>query len=340
MNSKLTALVGYLAGQEGEEVEGVRRELADPASEASQFLTATQKLSRGALGEDVLKWLRIGPSPQFPRPDLAPRQPPRPPAPVLVRALPWVVAGSVAVLAFLLWPDCREHCQALEAQLKTARDEVTRLRAAAARGAREGEKPAPAKALPPRTEPGTDPFLLWLDDHEHCRALEAELKTAHDEITRLKAATANRTRGGEKPALVKVLPPRTHPGPDLLGRLEGELHAAEARVKILLTELNQTRILVQQQQVRLNRVDHRERKQRADLKALEDQGHSLRQERDASWKRAALLEQHLKKVRKQHQAALKDAQDQIASLKRQLKKARKRPHRSRPVPNKPRRRLP
>src|SRR5262249_29017243 len=50
MKSKLEMMVAYLSGRQGAAAYSVRRELADPASEASRWLEALQSRSRGILG--------------------------------------------------------------------------------------------------------------------------------------------------------------------------------------------------------------------------------------------------------------------------------------------------
>jgi beta-lactam-binding protein with PASTA domain len=120
MKSKLESLVAYLAGHEDDDAEWVRHELADPASEASQFLAATQELSRDAFADHVLKWLGlpanlVGEVPAITRRKMSPRA-----THLAVRVLPWLLSLAACFLAVLVWIDCRKHRHELEAALEAA----------------------------------------------------------------------------------------------------------------------------------------------------------------------------------------------------------------------------
>ena len=55
MKTKLEMMVGYLAGRQGESAESIRRELRDPAGEASRWLEEVQSRSRDILDGGLLK---------------------------------------------------------------------------------------------------------------------------------------------------------------------------------------------------------------------------------------------------------------------------------------------
>jgi hypothetical protein len=55
MKTKLEMMVGYLAGRQGESAESIRRELRDPAGEASRWLEEVQLRSRDILDGGLLK---------------------------------------------------------------------------------------------------------------------------------------------------------------------------------------------------------------------------------------------------------------------------------------------
>ncbi len=66
MKTKLEIMVGYLAGRQGEDVESIRRELADPSSEASRWLEAVR---RGRGGSSARARRRNGTSSRLARAD-------------------------------------------------------------------------------------------------------------------------------------------------------------------------------------------------------------------------------------------------------------------------------
>jgi hypothetical protein len=99
MNSKLEAVVEYLAGEGGTGAERVREEFADSASEVSQFLAASRRLSRDLLAEPVLVGLLgLPPNPTWPSTGSVAWVPH-----VLSRALPWVISLGACVLTGVLW---------------------------------------------------------------------------------------------------------------------------------------------------------------------------------------------------------------------------------------------
>lgn len=145
MKTKLEMMVAYLAGRQGEAAGSVRRELADPTSEASRWLEALRSRSAGILGGDA---------PEKPAPILA--RPVRDRAVAAGKAgtrLPALWLGATATAAGLVvlvvaasWRSQDGRLRNLEAALEHRetrwRDRFDRLDAALAR------RPAP-----PRTEP-------------------------------------------------------------------------------------------------------------------------------------------------------------------------------------------
>jgi hypothetical protein len=74
MRTKLEMIVGYLAGRQGESAESIRRELRDPASEASRWLEAMRSRSRG-LGDTGLAEMQGPGLPSLIRDGTAARRP-------------------------------------------------------------------------------------------------------------------------------------------------------------------------------------------------------------------------------------------------------------------------
>src|SRR5262249_10514129 len=110
MKTELDAVVDFLAGGRGGDAERVRAALADPASDASRFLTASRALSRAALGPQVFRGLGLPLNGPGGVPDLTP--PPRPPSAgrIVWKWLPWAttaLAAAAAVWLFLTCP-CRD----------------------------------------------------------------------------------------------------------------------------------------------------------------------------------------------------------------------------------------
>ncbi|HEV3145332.1 MAG TPA: PASTA domain-containing protein [Gemmataceae bacterium] len=120
MKSKLDSVIAYLAGSEGAEADVIRNEMASPASEASNFLAASQELSSDMFGEHVLKWLGLPPSSSETAPDQAYQQRGNSLSQKIIRALPWAISISACIVALLLWLDCRRHRKHLEAALDAA----------------------------------------------------------------------------------------------------------------------------------------------------------------------------------------------------------------------------
>ena len=110
MSTKLEAMIGLLAGRGAE--PALLDELADPASEASQFLEATRSRSRSLIA---------GPESPEPAPGPAPRR----------LAPAWVVVALVAALGLAAWAGVAldRRFRLLEADL-AARSAEARLAAA------------------------------------------------------------------------------------------------------------------------------------------------------------------------------------------------------------------
>jgi hypothetical protein len=105
MKTELDAVVDFLAGGRGGDAERVRAALADPASDASRFLTASRALSRAALGPQVFRGLGLPLSGPGGIPDLTP---PRPPSAgrVVRKWLPWAITALAAAAAAWLFLTC------------------------------------------------------------------------------------------------------------------------------------------------------------------------------------------------------------------------------------------
>ena len=73
MKTKLEMMVAYLAGRKGEAPELIRRELADPTSEASLCLEAVRSRSRGIFAADLPAMRGPIPSRPIPTPATARR---------------------------------------------------------------------------------------------------------------------------------------------------------------------------------------------------------------------------------------------------------------------------
>jgi hypothetical protein len=69
MSSKLEAVVEYLAGGTGAGADRIREELADPASEASRFITTAQRLSRDVFARRAVGWMGLPPDTAWPSAD-------------------------------------------------------------------------------------------------------------------------------------------------------------------------------------------------------------------------------------------------------------------------------
>jgi hypothetical protein len=94
MKTKLEMMIGYLAGRQGESAESIRRELRDPASEASRWLEAVRLRSRTVL--DVGRLEARSPNPTSRIGDGIPtRRPER------KRRLMAILGASAAAIAFL-----------------------------------------------------------------------------------------------------------------------------------------------------------------------------------------------------------------------------------------------
>jgi hypothetical protein len=152
MKTKLEMMVAYLAGRQGEAAGSIRRELGDPTSEASRWLEALRKRSRGILGADP---------PEMPAPIPARPTRDRTTVPGMAgRRLPAMLLGATAgALVFLAvaatWRSQDDRLRDLEAALERREawwgDRFDRLEASLARRevSPQGE-PAGSKAANPR----------------------------------------------------------------------------------------------------------------------------------------------------------------------------------------------
>jgi hypothetical protein len=149
MNSKLEMMVRYLAGRQGEAAELIRRELADPRSEASRWLQAVRSRSRGLFGPALLEpWDPVAP------PSI--RDQATPSGVARSRRLPLLFGASAAALVLLAvgvaWRAQDDRLRHLEAILarREARwgDRFNRLEATLARREAPPQRPAPASTGP------------------------------------------------------------------------------------------------------------------------------------------------------------------------------------------------
>jgi hypothetical protein len=200
MKTKLEMMVAYLAGRQGEAAGSIRRELADPTSEASRWLEELRSRSAGILGADA---------PERPAPIPARPNRNRTTAPATAgRRLPALLLGaSAAALVFLAvaasWRSQDGRLRKLEAAMarREARwgDRFDRLEAALAR--REAPprgEPAGSKAANPRElKPST------VEDRPTRLAL-ARIEARLGELgQRLEEAQAGRAQDDQRVAQVR-----------------------------------------------------------------------------------------------------------------------------------------
>jgi hypothetical protein len=168
MKTKLEMMVAYLAGRQGETAERIRRELADPTSEANRWLEAVQLRSRGLFSADLPKPQDLTPPPSIRSRSTKPG--------VARRRLPPLLWGTVsAALVFIAvgaaWWAEDDRLRHLEATLarREARwgDRFSRLESALA--SREGppQRQTPSAKGPNSQErapsnPGDRPMSLAL----------------------------------------------------------------------------------------------------------------------------------------------------------------------------------
>src|SRR5262249_3162830 len=157
-NTKLEMMVRYLAGRQGEAAELIRRELADPRSEASRCLQVVRSRSREIFGAAPLEpWDSVA-SPAIPDqatpPGLARRR----------RLLPLFGASAAALVLIAVggaWRAQEDRLRHLEAILarREARwgDRFDRLEATFARWEAPPKQSAPASMGPnsPAVQPPT-----------------------------------------------------------------------------------------------------------------------------------------------------------------------------------------
>ncbi len=149
MRTDLEAMIGYLAGREGNDAARFRTELDDPSSEASRFLDATRRKSRALVGDD----LAGPPTPQAHGPRRARAR--RPVAVAATAALALVLAATAA-----LFQSGEARGRRLEATLARreaeSRAESRRLEASLARAL------GPRHDANARGGPGGEPIALAL----------------------------------------------------------------------------------------------------------------------------------------------------------------------------------
>jgi hypothetical protein len=174
MNTKIEALVGYLAGDVGAAAEQARAELGEPQSEASLFLEEARRLSREALGAEVLRRVSLfatlapaaGEEADAPAPPPGPSaEAAAPPTPVAggrrwPRAVPWAISLASCVLVALLYHEVREQRHRLDVTLTILDGHLHQASPGPGAGAARslapagkpgpGEGPAKPKAPPPR----------------------------------------------------------------------------------------------------------------------------------------------------------------------------------------------
>lgn len=125
MKTKLETMVGYLAGRQGDAVERIRLELADPGSDASQWLAELRSRSRALFDPGSLNQPPGGRSPAISTFTAEPR-------PSRRRWLPQLVIGASATAVVIF---------AVGAFLKTRDDRIHRLESLLAQqDARWGER--------------------------------------------------------------------------------------------------------------------------------------------------------------------------------------------------------
>jgi hypothetical protein len=298
MSSRLETMVAYLAGQEGDEAEQFCVALADPTSEASQFLSATQQLSRNLFGDHALRWLGV--SPALAGVEVLAAGPPasRGARSRLVGAVPWLLAGTACLLASLFWLDCRAHRAPAgpAAVASLARNEPPEPAAPA------GE-PGLARALAlPRPDDADREALLeeaWM----HIALLENELEQERAKST----------------PVVK----------DLQGsaaRLSADLKAATARVALLEGQQEPLRAELAGLAARHKAAEDKAARLAGDLKNARGEVTRLAAQHQETLAGMARLEGDLKAARdgaNRVQAELQASRDQVARLRADLKKARR-----------------
>jgi hypothetical protein len=299
MSSRLETMVAYLAGQEGDESEQFRAALADPTSEASQFLAATQQLSRNLFGDHALKWLGVSPA-------LAATPPAQKTARSrLVRAVPWLLAVTACLFAGLFWLDCRAH--------RAPATPVTEV--SPARNEPPGPAAAPAGnpglarvlALPRPDDP--DPEALLDEAWMHIALLENEL-----EQERAKSTPAVKDLQGSA------------------ARLSADLKAATARVALLEGQQEPLRAELAGLAARHKAAEDKAARLADDLKNARGEVTRLAAQRQETLAGVARLEGDLKAARdgtNRLEAELKASRDQVARLRADLKKARREAKRQR-----------
>jgi hypothetical protein len=166
MKTKLETMVGYLAGRQGDAVERIRLELADPGSEASQWLAEVRSRSRALFNPGSLNQPPGGRSPAISRFTAEPR-------PSRRRWLPQFVLGVSATAVVIF---------AVGAFLKTRDDRIHRLESLLAQqDARWGERIERLKSavtLPRLPLQEDTPTVKKPTSHDDKPALAADPTTA------------------------------------------------------------------------------------------------------------------------------------------------------------------
>jgi hypothetical protein len=195
MKTKLEMMVAYLAGRQGEAAGSIRRELADPTSEASRWLEALRSRSREVLGADL-------PEMPAPAPARTSRDRKTGPGPGVRRVPALLLGASAAALVVLAvaasWQSqdhrLREIETALERHEARWADRFGRLEATLARR----EAPPPAERASSKVAGPREPKPTTTPDRPTSLAL-ARIESRLGELAqRLEGVQAGRDQDDQR----------------------------------------------------------------------------------------------------------------------------------------------
>jgi hypothetical protein len=296
MMTQLDAMVEYLSGSGGEEAARIRAELADPQSDAAQFLVAAQRLSRDALAPLVFQALGLPPSPGGRVPDVPPQHVRRAARRRFAWPLLWLATALAAGATLWLLLPCR--CSRTEP-------------------ARPDHPTAPVHRLADRPAEGSPPPKPAANDGPPEKVAQSKTTTAPSPAPR--PTTGAGDDAGPEPSRTPIAP--SDADRQLLLRRVADLQGqVEARDK----EINGLRASVAARQGELSAARAENGDMRRQLASLQQQLQAAETDKEQRGKEAAVLRARLVELRDQQSRAAQIAVQGTAVLQRQLDAARTR----------------